>query len=525
VTDASASKEVRLSELLGVLSLGADLGMGQPMEHAMRQCVIAQRMGERVGLSDDELDVVFHLGLLVWVGCHIDAYEQAKWFGDDLAMKGAARRVDLASMQGTRMMLRLLGSGLPVVQRARVGASFLGGGWREASIMIENHWYAADDLAGRLGLGTDLRDSLYQTFERWDGKGVPEGTKGEQILMTARLVGTADVLEVFHRSDGVEAAVAMARDRCGTQFDPALVEVVEQNAVAIFEDLDEAGTWDAVIAVPSARDRVLTGAQFDEALEAIADFTDVKSPYTLGHSRNVAELAGDAALGFGLTVEDAEQVRRAGLVHDLGRLGVSNSVWDKTAPLTPAEQERVRLHPYLGGRMLAASASLAPLGEIALQHHERLDGSGYPRGLRGDSLTPAGRVLAAADAYAGKTEPRPHRPALEPDEAAAVLRADAGAGRLDGGAVEAVLHSAGHPVRRRQDWPAGLTAREVEVLRLLARGLSNKQIAAELVISHKTASSHVEHIYTKIGVSNRARASVFALKHGLMSGPTSLETT
>jgi HD-GYP domain-containing protein (c-di-GMP phosphodiesterase class II) len=388
---------------------------------------------------------------------------------------------------------------------------------------LENHWYAADDLAGRLGLGNDVRASLYQTFERWDGKGVPEGKKGDQILVTARLVGTADVLEVFHRSDGRDAAIAVARERRGTQFDPALVEVVEQHADAIFEGLDEAGTWEAVIAAPSPRDRVITGEQFDAALEAIADFTDVKSPFTLGHSRNVAELAGDAARAVGLAAEEAEQVRRAGLVHDLGRLGVSNAVWDKAAPLTPAEQERVRLHPYLGDRMLAACDALAPLGEIALQHHERLDGSGYPRGLRGDALTPAGRVLAAADAYVGKTEPRPHRPALEPDDAAAVLRDEARAGRLDGGAVESALRSAGHPVRRRQDWPAGLTTREVEVLRLLARGLSNKQIAAELVISYKTASSHVEHIYTKIGVSNRARASVFALKHGLMSGTSVVE--
>ncbi|HEX9506547.1 MAG TPA: HD domain-containing phosphohydrolase [Acidimicrobiia bacterium] len=525
MTDVPAPVEVRLAELLGVLSLGADLGLGQPMEHALRQCVIARRMGEHLGLSDAELDVVHYLGLVVWVGCHVDAYEQAKWFGDDLAMKGAARRVDLASMQGTRLMLGLLGAGRPPLQRARVGAAFLGGGWRDASVMLENHWYAADDLAGRLGLGKDVRDGLYQTFERWDGKGVPEGTKGEEILVTARLVGTADVLEVFHRSDGVEAAVEVAGQRRGTQFDPGLVDLVERNADAIFEGLDEAGTWDAVIAAPSPRDEVLTGDRFAKALEAFADYTDVKSPFTLGHSRNVAELAGDAARVFGLAAEEAEQVRRAGLVHDLGRLGVSNAVWDKKGPLTPVEQERVRLHPYLGGRMLAACGALAPLGEIATQHHERLDGSGYPRGLRGDALTPAGRVLAAADAYVGKTEPRPHRPALARDDVATVLRSEVRAGRLDSGAVESVLRSAGHAVRRRREWPAGLTTREVEVLRLLARGLSNKEIATELVISHKTASSHVEHIYTKIGVSNRARASVFALKHGLMSGSSVVEVT
>jgi HD-GYP domain-containing protein (c-di-GMP phosphodiesterase class II) len=227
---------------------------------------------------------------------------------------------------------------------------------------------------------------------------------------------------------------------------------------------------------------------------------------------------------FGLDAVEGEQVRRAGLVHDLGRLGVSNAIWDKRGALTPAEEERVRLHPYLSGRMLAGCAGLVPLAEIALQHHERIDGSGYPRGLGGDALTPAGRVLAAADAYVGKTEPRPHRKSLSRDEVAAALRAEVRDGRLDSGAVEAVLRSAGHRVKRRLEWPAGLTAREVEVLRLLARGLSNKEIAEELVISRKTASNHIEHIYMKIGVSNRARASVFALKHGLMSDTAPAET-
>jgi DNA-binding CsgD family transcriptional regulator len=208
----------------------------------------------------------------------------------------------------------------------------------------------------------------------------------------------------------------------------------------------------------------------------------------------------------------------AGLVHDLGRLGVSNAIWDKRGPLTAAELERVRLHPYLSERMLASSDALASVGAIAVQHHERLDGSGYPRGLSGDGLTPAGRILAAADAYHAMTEPRPHRDALAADEAAAELRSGVRQALFDGRAVEAVLSAAGHPVKRRREWPGGLTSREIEVLRLLVRGLSNKEIAEKLVISRKTAGSHVEHIYSKIGVSNRAQASLFAIKHGLMTG-------
>ena len=174
------------------------------------------------------------------------------------------------------------------------------------------------------------------------------------------------------------------------------------------------------------------------------------------------------------------------------------------------------MHPYIGERMLAYSAGLAPLAPIAVQHHERLDGSGYPRGLSGDAITPAGRLLGAADVYCALQQKRPHRPERSADEGAKELRAMVAAGRLEGRAVDSVLRAAGHRVRRRTEWPAGLTAREVEVLRLLALGMSNKEIASELAITPKTAGSHVEHIYGKIGANNRARASLFAMKHGLM---------
>jgi HD-GYP domain-containing protein (c-di-GMP phosphodiesterase class II) len=166
--------------------------------------------------------------------------------------------------------------------------------------------------------------------------------------------------------------------------------------------------------------------------------------------------------------------------------------------------------------MLQQSAVLAPLGAIAVQHRERLEGSGYPRGLRGVAISRPARILGAADAYQAMREPRPHRSERPADEAAAELRADVKAGRLDADAVEAILGAAGHRVSRRRESAAGLTAREVEVLRLLARGLSNKEIAMQLVISPKTAGNHIEHIYSKIGASTRAKASLFAMQYGLL---------
>jgi HD-GYP domain-containing protein (c-di-GMP phosphodiesterase class II) len=289
-----------------------------------------------------------------------------------------------------------------------------------------------------------------------------------------------------------------------------------RHADALLAGLDEATGWDAAIATEPALAIRLSGAALDSALAAIADFADLKSPYTTGHSRGVAERAASAALRAGLGERAADELRRAGLLHDVGRLGVPNTVWDKPGPLSDSEMERVRMHPYLTQRTFSRAPRLARLADVAATHHERLDGSGYPRGLAGGALSPEARLLAAADTYQAMTELRPHRAARSPDDAARRLRQESSRGRLDPDAVDAVLGAAGHRVRRRREGPVGLTHREVEVLTLLARGLSNKQIAAQLVVSPRTVGHHIEHIYRKIGCSTRASASLFAMQNGLL---------
>jgi HD-GYP domain-containing protein (c-di-GMP phosphodiesterase class II) len=321
---------------------------------------------------------------------------------------------------------------------------------------------------------------------------------------------------VFGRTGGVEAAITVARERSGTQFDPELVDAFCEQAPMVLTELDQTPSWEAVIAAEPALGREVAGEELELALEAIGEFAELKSPSIMGHVYAVRDLVTEAATSLGLPDADLTELRRAACVYDLGRLGVPNTVWDKPGPLTRSELERVRTHPYLSERMLAFAPSLEGLGRIAVQHHERLDGSGYPRSVFGDQIGTTVRLLAAADVYQALCEPRPHRPARTARDAAGELRREVTAGRLDGDAVDSVLRAAGHRVGRRREWPAGLTTREVEVLRLLARGLSNKQIAAELVISPKTAGSHVEHIYRKIDASNRAQASLFAMRHGLM---------
>ena len=488
------------------------------MEHMIRACLIGLRLSEDIGLGQEERAVVYYSGLLAWVGCHISAYEQAKWLGDDTTLKSDAHYAyDFGKpVPAAAFLLKHIGgAGRPLLQRARAGLGFLGDGRRALAVLAENHYLATDELAARLGLSDDVREGLRQSYERWDGKGA-YGLKGDQIALSSRLINLADGVEVYRRTGGVDAAIEVARERSGTQFDPDLVVRFCQSAHELFDDLDAATSWNQIIDAEPGLGATVPADRLDDVFDAIGQFTELKSPWRLGHTSNVAELAALAGRAAGLPERDAVGLRRAALVADIGHLGVSNTIWDKPGRLTPAEAERVRLHPYLAERMLSFSPGLAPLAATVVVHHERMDGSGYPRGLAGDAIPTAGRVLAAADVYQALLEPRPHRAARSAEAAATELRAEVTAGRLDSDAVTAVLGAAGHRVRRRREWPAGLTAREVEVLRLVARGMSNKDIARELVISAKTAGSHVEHIYTKIGASNRSQASLFAMKHGLM---------
>jgi HD-GYP domain-containing protein (c-di-GMP phosphodiesterase class II) len=505
-----------LAELVAALSLGIDLGFGQPMEHVLRQCLIALRLAERIGLDESQRAVVYYTALLVNVGCHADAHEQAKWFGDDIAVKAVKYRHELRSARTAAASMRLVGSGNPPLHRFRVGLEFAFSGHREMGDVMGSHAAMARALAEQLGLPDEVRAALGGSYEQWDGRGWPAELEGEEVPIAARVAQLAEFVEVAHRVGGVPAARELARKRGGRQFDPMLADILYADADTILDGLDSVRTWDTVIAAEPALAVVLSGERFDAALLAIATFVDLKSPYTLGHASAVADLAAQAGAQAGASESAARSLRRAGLVQGLGRLGVSNSIWDKRGPLGAGEWERVRIHPYLTERMLCQSEALAPLGAIAVQHREQLDGSGYPRGLAGPAISRPARILGAADAYQAMREPRPHRPPRSADEAAATLRADVKAGRRDAEAVEAVLGAAGHRVARRREGPAGLTPREVEVLTLLAQGMSNKETARRLVISPKTVANHIEHIYAKIGASTRATASLFAMQQGLL---------
>ena len=403
--------QVRLAELVAALSLGVDLGFGQPMEHVLRQCLIALRLADHAGLGEQDRVAVYYTALLVNVGCHSDAHEQAKWFGDDIKLKSGKYAHDFGSLRGTLATMRLVGAGNPPLHRFRVGLEFALSGHRQLDGMISQHARLARALAEQLELPGQVREAVGAAYEQWDGRGWPGDLRGEAVPAAARMAQFAEFLEVAHRVGGIQSATALARRQAGKQFDPALAALVCARAEEIFGGLEAIPAWQTVIAAEPALAVELSEAQLDSALAAIANFVDLKSPFTLGHSVAVADLAGEAGHRLGLPREEVLVLRRAGLVHGFGRLGVSNAIWDRPGRPSAGEWERIRMYPYLTERMLHQSAALAPLGEIAVQHRERLDGSGYPRGLSGGAISRPARVLGAADAYQSMREPRPHRPA------------------------------------------------------------------------------------------------------------------
>lgn len=513
MASGSPDSGVRLAELVATLSLAADLGLGQPAEHAMRSTVIARRLGDLVGQPAVERATTYWVTLLAWVGCTADSHELAKVFGDDIDLRYGSYGVDMTGAGQLAYVLGRVGSRRSLPGRAAAAAGLLLTGGASIERSMISHCEVTARFADRFGLGPTVSDSLGHTFARWDGKGLP-AIGGADIPLPARILHVADIVAAHHQLDGVAGATAVARQRRGTQFDPDLVEALLSDVNGVVGDLSELSGWDEVVAAEPALGDTLRDDELDVTLEVLADFADLKSPFFLGHSRGVADLAAAAAEAAGHRADDVLLIRRGGLVHDIGRAGIPNTIWDKPGPLTSAEMERVRLHDYYGQRMLARPETLAAIGAVGSTAHERSDGTGYPRGAAPPS--PLARMLAAADAYHAMNEARPHRGALTPTDAAAELRAEAKDGAFDTGAVEAVLAAAGHARRRRPSGPGGLTAREVEVLVLVARGASNRQVGQHLGISPKTAGSHIEHIYTKLGVTTRAAAALFAIQHGLL---------
>jgi HD-GYP domain-containing protein (c-di-GMP phosphodiesterase class II) len=510
-------KPIRAAELVGALSLATDLGTGQPLEHALRSAVLAVRLGELAGASAEELADTYYVALLHGSGCTSNSHEATQLFGEDIMHRAAFFLIDPADPEQVLAFYRShVGPGRPTEVRERMIEAALSNPTRarEAfAAMCE----VAQRFAGWLDLGPGVEAALEYVFARWDGKGPPGGVGGEALPLPTRLLHVARDYSLFLSAAGAEDARAVLERRAGTAYDPRLAELAARHFDEVCAELDDTRMWELALESEPFPQVRLTADEIDAGFAAFAALTGLKSPWLREHSTGVADLAEAAAWRLGLSAQHVALLRRAALAADLGRVGVSNAIWEKPGPLGFGEWERVRLHPHFTERAFAQSQALAPIGKLAGSHHERLDGSGYHRGLRASALDPAGRILAAADCYAAMRQARPYRPALEPAAAEVELRREVEERRLDPEAVDAVLAAAGHRVPKRSgELPAGLTRRELEVLLALVLGHSNQVIADDLGISAKTVGHHVGHVYRKVGVRSRAAATVWAFEHDLV---------
>lgn len=456
--------------------------------------------------------------LLLHVGCVGYAHETAQRFGDEFGANLAAEQTNLAASKDVvTTLVPSLARGRPPPQALRVVVSSLTTGRQFGHSFDTASCEVGRDAARRLRLAPQVQHSIYHSSEWWNGGGAPDGLSGDDIPVGARIAGLTSVAVLFDSLGGSEVAVDAVRRRSAGMVDPDLADHFVRRGHDLLGEVDAADPYDLVLAAEPPPVASVLDPQLVEVATVFGDLADLKTPDTYGHSRGVAALVRDAGERLGLPSADLAELAMAGLLHDVGRVAVSNTVWEKPGPLTAHEWEQVRLHAYHSERILAGSQRLAPLARLVGLHHERCDGSGYHRGSDASDLPMAARLLAAADAYQAMTQPRSYRPARSPDDAEQQLLDDVRTGHLDADAVAAVLAAAGHdtPTPRRE-LPAGLTEREVEVLALVADGCSNKQIAQRLVISRRTAEFHVQQIYAKIGTSSRAAAAMFAMEHRLL---------
>ncbi len=504
----------RMLGLLGGLSVATDLGTGAPMDESLKRCLVAVRLARAAHCSDGDIRDVMYASVLQHLGCTAYAHESAQIWGDDIA---SVRMAFLTDLTDPREIWRTWVPGLAAStdqSRARVLATTATAAKKVGAAAPMATCEVAREASRRLGLSASVQTSLFHVPAMWNGKGYPPA-RGAEIPLSTRIVNVAGTAVLFALHAGPDAAATEVRRRSGNQLDPALCDLFLGRIAELLDGVEEVDAYDYLLTAEPDPAHLVDDEGLEEVARTFGDLVDLKSPWLHGHSSGVAELASAAVAHVGLARE-AAKVRVAGHLHDLGRIGVSSRIWDKRGPLTRSERDQARLHPYHSERILERVPGLADVAKLAGQHHERSDGSGYHRGLTGMQLTLASRVLAAADTFRSLVEGRPHRGALSPAQAAECLRAEVKLGALDGDAVAAVLEVSGIRPGVRRGRAADLTDRQVEVLRLVAAGMSNREIANHLVISRRTAEHHVQDIYLKIGVSTRAAAALFAMEHGLV---------
>ncbi|MDQ3066050.1 MAG: HD domain-containing protein [Actinomycetota bacterium] len=438
---ALAQQQLRLSDVISALSYALDITEGQPAGHALRSCLIGMRIADGLELDDEMRSSLFYALLLKDAGCSSNAAKICKLFrGDDLRLKEGVKTVDWTSFSENLIwaVRNVAPDGSPLARAAALIR--LGLERTTAREIFETRCERGADIARELGFSEPTAAAIRTLDEHWDGRGQPQGIRADEIPLLGRVLCLAQTTEVFAATHGRAGAYEMVRKRRGTWFDPELVRALEA-----FED--DLGFWESLSADDVARlvseleppDRIqhVDDEALDRIAGAFARVIDAKSPFTARHSERVAEIAVAVGALLGLTPEELRRLRHAGLLHDIGKLGVSNMILDKPGRLDDEERAVIKRHPVFTREFLGRVTPFRELGDDAAAHHEKLDGSGYPLGLRGDELSLTARILAVADVFEAMTATRPYRGPLPAEVALAELESAAGA-KFDGRCVGAM---------------------------------------------------------------------------------------
>ncbi len=517
---AGTNSPARLAELLVGFSAVADLGMGLPIGEAARTAIVAVELARGAGCPEPEVSDVFFAALLQHIGCTAYAHEVTELFADEFSIKQAGLATDF-----TRQSEVMFGYLPRIVREAPAGERFrtMRSALLHSRKMTEGYTLAncetASIIAGRLGLSAGVRGGLLDVFEWWNGDGGPKHLRGDEISLVARLVNVAGYAVYFDRIGGPEVAAAAIDQRSGGYLDPAIAGDFRRRPRQLLEPAVAGDLSDRLLATEPKPHAMVQPSTIEDVLRVFGETVDLKTPFLHGHSAAVSALGDGACRALGLGDDQVTQARRVGFVQDIGRVAVPTAIWEHRGSLGSDAWMQVRLHAYHSEQVLARCPPLRSLATLAGQHHDRLDGSGYHRGATAAQLSMTARVLAAADVHQALVSERPWRRAHSRERAAALLRAEVKAGRLDDDAVRAVLAAVDGGTVVARTRPAGLTDRQIEVLCLVARGLSNRAIGELLVISPRTAEHHVQDVYARIGVSSRAAVAMYAMSHGLLGPP------
>lgn len=513
---------IRMAEVLAALSLATDLGSGKTMGHAIRACYLGLEMAGVMRLPTAQQAELYYSFFLIHSGCTALSLRLAPIIqGDEVAAIGdATLRDDTNFLDMLNWMVHNISPDAPMLTRA----------FNTVRTMLQSD-DSAEDLRGacevaaqvaqRLGMSPGVQESVRHFLERWDGKG-PNRLQGNKIPLCARLIHAALKVEAFHTVRGRHEAEMWVRAQTGKILDPQVAEAFAAVAKKpdLWEKLATPDLWDVILDLePDSPYRHIEEPKLEDVALTVADFVDLKSPFTIHHSRETAKIAEAIAHRMDLPQADISDIRRAALMHDLGLVTLPNHIVENQERLSAGDKERLRLHPYYTERALSRVPALAAVADLAGKHHERLDGTGYYRGLSGDELSAGARILALADDFQDRMQERPGASAADPKEILRTMQPEAGTS-FAADCFEALKQDFGLAApkpHRRSAWPAGLTDREIEVLQVVATGASNRQIAQVLVISEKTVAHHLEHIYNKIGISSRAAAVFFAMEHDLIA--------